>query len=86
MANQLEMADAEHEINKYAPFDKISPGMKILLENPVSAKVLSQHIWLYLSTSGYDDPTLSDVVIQSTKLIFSLELRAAMFVDSGQPM
>ncbi len=84
MANQLEMADAESEVNKYTPFDKITHGMNILLENPVSAKVLAQHIWLYLSTAGYNDPTLSDVVIESAKLIFSLELRAAMYVASGE--
>ncbi len=83
-ADELEMADLERDITRFLPFDQIEPGMKFLLGNDYTSKVIAQHCWRGIRYAGYtDEADLTTVVNMSAMVCFSSELRAFLKVESG---
>ncbi len=83
MANELVLADAERNVTKLLPLGFLNAATDKLLTNELTTKVIATHIWRGLDRQNNADPTLTDIVIASAKVVFSNTLRAFLFVDSG---
>ncbi len=83
MANELEMLSAEGEITKYMPFEILDEGAMMILNSEVAAKVLTAHVWAFIDSENFTNMTLSDVVLSAIRVVFSNNLRAALYIDSG---
>ncbi len=81
--DHMELIDQERRLLKFLPFDQIEPGMRKIMANKHAAKVIAEHIWTGLKTSGYDDADLQTVTTTAAKMVFSADLRAFMKVVKG---
>lgn len=80
--HDLQLAEAERELTKLLPIDKVGPGTDLLLSHPISVKVISEHVWRGLASKGHIEPDLTDVVVTAARIVFSGRLRAHMHFEA----
>ncbi len=82
-ADHMELIDQERRVLQYLPFDQIEPNMRQMMANKHCAKLIAEHCWTAIRSSGYDDADLNTVTTTAAKLVFSADLRAFMKVVKG---
>ena len=82
-ADHMKLIDQERRLLAFLPFDQVEPGMRRIMGNKFSAKVIAEHCWTGIKSSGYEDADLTTVTTTAAKVVFSADLRAFMKVVKG---
>ncbi len=83
MKRKGEIIDAESAITAMFPVNKCGQDVDLLFAHPISQKVLAETIWRAIGLEGFKEATLSQILTQTTYILFTIEQCAHTFVPAS---